>query len=136
MTNILFFLTPKKNVAYIEEDFSIRQTIEKLEYYHYSAIPIIDSKGCYIGTITEGDVLWYLKEHKDLDLLDIEKINVLKIKRRRDNKAISTLEKIENLFELAINQSFVPVVDDLGRFIGIVTRKAILSYFKDNYVEK
>jgi CBS domain containing-hemolysin-like protein len=27
-----------------------------------------------------------------------------------------------------MNQNFVPVVDDLGNFIGLVTRKSILHY--------
>ena len=54
--NILFFLRPKNEVAYLYDDFSLRQTLEKMEYYKYSAIPIIDKKGCYVGTLTEGDL--------------------------------------------------------------------------------
>ena len=43
--NVLFFLTPKENVAYIYEDYTVRQALEKMKYYHYSAIPIIDREG-------------------------------------------------------------------------------------------
>lgn len=53
--NILFFLTPKSEVAYIYEDYTIRQALEKMEYHKYSAIPIISKDGKYVGTITEGD---------------------------------------------------------------------------------
>ena len=60
--NVLFFLTPKSEVAYLYEDYSLRQTMEKMEHYRYSAVPVIDRNGCYIGTITEGDLLWYLKD--------------------------------------------------------------------------
>lgn len=39
--NVLFFLTPKSEVAYLYEDYSLRQALEKMEYHRYSAIPII-----------------------------------------------------------------------------------------------
>ena len=35
---------------------------------------------------------------------------------------------VEDLFDCAINQNFVPVLDDMGYFIGIVTRKDIMKY--------
>ena len=39
--NILFFLTPKEEVAHVEEDDTLRQVVEKLEYHGYSAIPLL-----------------------------------------------------------------------------------------------
>ena len=59
--NILFFLTPKSEVAYISEEDTLRQALEKMEYHKYSAIPIISRTGRYIGTLTEGDLLWGIK---------------------------------------------------------------------------
>ena len=60
--NILFFLTPKSEVAYITEDFTIRQTLDKMKEHKYSSIPILTKDGKYVGTITEGDLLWTLEE--------------------------------------------------------------------------
>ena len=57
--NILFFLTPKSDVAYIEDSFSLRQILEKMEIHRYSAIPILSNTVEYFGSITEGDILWY-----------------------------------------------------------------------------
>ena len=54
--NLLFFLTPKTEVAFLYDDFTLRQAIEKMEYHRYSAIPILNRKGEYVGTITEGDI--------------------------------------------------------------------------------
>ena len=59
--NLLFFLTPKGKVAYIYDDFTLRQTLEKMEYHRYSAVPILTREGKYVGTITEGDLLWAIK---------------------------------------------------------------------------
>ena len=116
--NILFFLTPKEEVAHVEEDDTLRQVVEKLEYHGYSAIPLLALDGKYIGTITEGDLLWEMKE----------KIRITDVKRRRDNEAVKISESMEDLFEKITNQNFVPVVDDNGIFIGIVTRKDVLLY--------
>jgi len=55
--NILFFLTPKSEVAYIVENQTIRQALEVLAEHRHAAVPMISEMGKYIGTITEGDIL-------------------------------------------------------------------------------
>ena len=47
--NVLFSLTPKSEVAYLYDDYSLRQALEKMEHYRYSAVPVIDRNGCYVG---------------------------------------------------------------------------------------
>ena len=126
--NILFFLTPKEEVAHVKEDESLRQAVEKLEHHGYTAIPLLTKGGRYIGTITEGDLLWEMKEKDFPDVHRMEKIRITDVKRHRDNKAVRISESMEDLFEKITNQNFVPVVDDDGIFIGIVTRKDILVY--------
>ena len=114
--NILFFLTPKEDVAHVEETDTMRQVLEKMEHHGYTAIPLLSVEGKYIGTITEGD----LKLLEDMPITSIE--------RRRDNQAVKIDESMENLFDKVMNQNFVPVVDDKRVFIGIVTRKDVLAY--------
>ena len=62
--NILFYLVPKSEVMYLYDDYSLRQAMEKMEYHKYSAVPIINRAGNYVGTLTEGDILWELKDRK------------------------------------------------------------------------
>ena len=50
--NILFFLTPKSDVAYIYADDTIRQALEKMEHHRYAAVPVLEHSGKYVGTIT------------------------------------------------------------------------------------
>ena len=126
--NILFFLTPKEEVAHVDEDDTLRQVVEKVEHHGYSAIPLLARDGKYIGTITEGDLLWVMREKDFPDLLRMEKIRITDLKRHRDNEPVKISESMENLFEKITNQNFVPVVDDKGVFIGIVTRKDVLLY--------
>ena len=129
--NILFFLTPKSEVAYIYEDYTIRQALEKMEYHRYSSIPIINKEGKYIGTITEGDLLWTLKNDFFLDLRAIEDISITHVKRRKDNRPVFIDANIEDLISTAMNQNFVPVVDDKDTFIGIIKRRDIIEYCYD-----
>ena len=53
--NILFFLSPKQDLMYVYDDFTLRQTLEKWENNRYASIPVLNRKGEYVGTLTEGD---------------------------------------------------------------------------------
>ncbi len=127
--NILFFLTPKSEVAYIQEDDSIRQALERMEYHKYSAVPILTRGGAYLGTITEGDLLWGIKNQYHLNLREAEGIPVTTLKRKMDYLPVYVKSNMEDLVDRALNQNFVPVVDDRGLFIGIITRKDIIRYY-------
>lgn len=129
--NILFFLAPKSEVAYIHDDESLRQVLEKMEYHKYSAVPIISRQGTYVGTITEGDLLWYIKNQLDLNLQEARRILITNVPRRSDNTPVSIDSNMEDLLDKAMKQNFVPVLDDKKSFIGIVTRKDIMKYFAD-----
>lgn len=126
--NILFFLTPKSDVAYINEEDTLRQALEKMEYHKYSAVPVINRHGRYIGTLTEGDLLWGIKNKLDLSLKDAERIRITEIPRRSDNKPVSADSAMEDLIDKVLNQNFVPVLDDQKNFIGIITRKDVIRY--------
>ena len=71
--NILFFLTPKSEVAYIPADESLRQAFEKLKYHGYSAVPTLTDDGKYAGTITEGDVLRAMESMCHWNISEAEK---------------------------------------------------------------
>ncbi|MGN0276228.1 MAG: CBS domain-containing protein [Hominisplanchenecus sp.] len=131
--NVLFFLTPKSEVAYLYEDYSLRQTMEKMEHYRYSAVPVIDRNGCYIGTITEGDLLWYLKDHQLTALHLAEDIPLSRVERRWYNEPVNINCEIEDLILTSMNQNFVPVIDDKKIFIGIIRRKDIIQYCYNCY---
>jgi CBS-domain-containing membrane protein len=45
-----------------------------------------------------------------------------------NNLAVSIDANMEDLVSLAKTQNFVPVVDDMNRFIGIVRRSDIIDY--------
>ena len=110
--------------------------MEKMEHHRYSCVPIIDKEGTYRGTITEGDVLWGLKNLKLENLKETEKVSIRSLKRRSDYKPVYVETNMEELINRAMNQNFVPVVDDQDKFIGIITRKDIIQYFYNKLNEK
>ena len=128
--NLLFFLTPKQDVLYICEDFTLRQTLEKWANQRFATIPVLKRNGEYVGTITEGDILWGMKNLHGLDLEASEDVPIASFPRRRDYKAVTVTTDMPTLLRAAIDQNFVPVVDDRNVFIGMVRRTVLL---KDMY---
>ena len=126
--NLLFFLTPKSEVVYVKNTDSMRQVMERMEYHTYQAIPMIDQYGHYVGTITEGDILWRIRDDLPFDMKKAENVAIGDIPRKRENLPVSIQSDMEDLMSKAVNQNFVPVVDDKDIFIGIITRKDIILY--------
>lgn len=128
MNNILFFLTPKAMCAYVYDDFTIRQALEKMEASGYSALPILNRRGEYRGSLTEGDLLWAIKNICYMDMRQAEARRIMEISRRKDNIPVRVTANMYDLVSRANTQNFIPVVDDKDAFIGIITRSAIIKY--------
>ncbi len=134
--NILFFLTPKAMCAFVYDDYTIRQALEKMESAGYAALPILSKHGEYRGTLTEGDILWALKNICYMDIRQAEARRIMEITRRKDNIPVRVNTSMYDLIQRANTQNFVPVVDDKDTFIGIVRRGAILKYCSENLFPK
>lgn len=133
--NILFFLTPKANCAYLETGDTIRQAIEKMSAAGYTALPILAADGSYCGTLTEGDLLRAMRDLRVADFKQTESHTIQECRHQKDNRPVNVLTDMEDLMSKATEQNFVPVVDDKGAFIGIVTRKVIMQYCMDTYMK-
>ena len=118
--------------AYLYDDATIRQAIEKMEAAGYTSIPILNKQGEYRGTLTEGDLLWALRCLCDLDMRQAEAHRICEISRRKDNVPVRVTTSMHDLIDRASTQNFVPVVDDKEAFIGIVTRRSIIQYCKQS----
>ena len=128
MNNILFFLTPKAMCAFLYDDYTVRQALEKMESAGYAALPILNKHGEYRGTITEGDLLWALKNLCYMDMRQAEARRIMEITRRKDYIPVRVTTNMYDLVQRASAQNFVPVVDDKDTFIGIITRSGIIKY--------
>jgi CBS-domain-containing membrane protein len=125
--NIAFFLTPKSEVVWLPLDSTLDAALTRLEKARYSAVPLLDAEQKYVGTLTVGDLLWYMKEH-GLRFADCAHVHLDAVPRHVVHQSVSIDAEIEDLFSLAAGQNFVPVHDDRGIFIGIVRRKVIIDF--------
>ncbi|MBQ8497287.1 MAG: CBS domain-containing protein [Clostridia bacterium] len=133
--NIASLLIPRSMVTYLYDDFSLRQGLEKMRYHKHSAVPVVTRENRYVGTLSEGDFLWYLIDYmkeseanrKSVDFRDFETVFLKDILQKDKNPPVRINTKIIELVDRASNQNFIPVIDDRDSFIGIVTRKAIIT---------
>ena len=126
--NILKLLHPKACIEYLYDDCTARQTLEKMKNHGYSAVPVIDREGRFVKTVSEGDFLRFMVERGMYDIREMENYSLGRIPAKVKMKPVSVSSTIEDLILLSMDQNFVPVIDDRGIFIGIVTRKDILGY--------
>jgi len=131
--NVLLLLTPKTELACLYEDMNVRQALEKMRAHGYMAIPVISKDGEYVGTITEGDLLWKLVD-EDCDVETLQEYPIKEIVRKDYTSAVKVDADTKQLTNMITKQNFVPVVDDRNILMGIVTRKKVIKALLENEI--
>ena len=126
--SIVSFLTPKRETFYIDEDSTIRQVVEKMDFHKFTVIPLLNKKGQYIGSLSEGDILRYIKSRTNFNLEAAESIKIIQVSKYRSYEAMKIDEDVSKLIRLLLQQNFVPVVDDRKTFIGIIKRSTLMNF--------
>jgi len=119
--------TSAKRVQFLYSDFTIAESIKKMEKCHYTMIPVIERNSArYLYSVSSGDLLHHLVLNGDIKKVLDDPLSTVRI----DRLTLSCNEDVEvtELFDLAVNQNYIPLVDGNGTFRGILTRRAILSY--------
>ncbi|HKM29409.1 MAG TPA: CBS domain-containing protein [Bacilli bacterium] len=129
---ILPFIKPKSEVVFVYNDDTVQNALASLEKHRFSSIPILDREGYYVGTLTEGDLLWGIKANCNFNIQKANSLLISNFKRYRDYLTINIDANMDELISKAMNENFVPVVDAHNLFIGIVTRKSIINYFLEH----
>lgn len=131
--NIFRFIVPKSLVEYIDVDSTVRQALEKMRFHRYVAIPVLDDKGKYLGTLRNDDILQYFLDKGRIDAKMAEKTPVREIIDMDYSRPLRHNSTMQELFELVKEHNFVPVVDDRGCFIGIVLRRDVMNFLLKYY---
>lgn len=129
--NISFFLRPKGMIAYLYEDTPVLQALDTLLSNELPAMPMVDRKGKYRGTVCEGDFLRLLHREKPAR---VEHMSVGQMQRSILHYTAKIDASMEGLVEFIGNQTFIPVTDGRGMLAGIVTRHDVLQYMHDHYI--
>jgi predicted transcriptional regulator len=132
--NIFSILTPKSQTEFIEYDSTIRQALETFDFHKFSVVPLIDDSGKYVSTLSEGDILRYIKNEANFNIEIAENVKINTIEKYRSYKAITIDSSLDEVLQLSMSQNFIPIVDDRGMYIGIIKRKDIINlYINEKY---
>ena len=119
--------TRKAKVEFLYSDILVKDAFDKLEKKRFAMIPVLERKSNrYLYSLSEGDILRFIVEtgnlrkagKKPLSRVSIDRL-IVPVKEEDDVSA---------LFDLAPNQSYIPLIDENGVFKGIVTRKSIIYH--------
>lgn len=122
--NVLGMLRPKYSLTYLQGDDLLKDGLSILQSSGYTAVPVIDEQGKYVGSVSEGDFLRVLLER------GMDAMNQMKIKdiiKQGFNLAVTDDVEVDVLLQRALDQNFIPMVDDRNCFIGIITRREIIK---------
>ena len=128
-------MLPKDSVSYLTTAATMATALEMLEACQYTAVPVIDGAGKYVGTLSEGDLLWKLRGTPGLTFERAREVLVMDIKKRIHNESVRIGADLEDMLKLAADQNFVPVVDEDELFLGIIRRKDIIEYYTRNITD-
>lgn len=131
MENIIRFLTPKKATQYMDDESTIRQALEKFDIHKFSIVPLIDKQGKYKGTVSEGDILRFIKNNSHFDLSIAENVRLSEIEHYRPYRSLKVDASFEEIFALSLEQNFIPITDDYDTFIGIIRRRDVILSMKE-----
>jgi CBS-domain-containing membrane protein len=125
--NIAKIMIPKISAAFLYENNTVRQGLEKFTRYGYTAVPVLDENGIYAGTVTEGDFLRHIMKTKSAEMKDHEAYLIKDIIRKDFCPSLQIAAEQEDVIVAVSNQNFVPIVDGRGVFCGIITRKGVIE---------
>lgn len=131
--NIMKLIVPKSMTAYIDRDQTLRQALEKMRHHGYTALPVLNSLGEYVGTVSEGDFLWSMVDRNEGSLRYQEDMKVSEIMRDDLFPPLGIDSGMAQVTLDLLERNFAPVVDDRGKFVGIVTRRDVLRYLSEEY---
>jgi len=128
--NVFGLLTPKKGTYYLIKNNTIRQALEKFDAHKFSVVPVLNEDGDYITSLSEGDILRYIKNVCNFDIKIAEQTCIMDIEKYRPYKELNCNGTEDEMYNLILSQNFIPIVDDRNKFIGIIKRKDVLLALK------
>lgn len=127
-------IIPKNKVEFLYSDITVGDALRKIGKKKFAMVPVLERRSeRYLYSLSSSDILFELLKKGDIQACKDEMLSEVTIDR-----LIVPCQKdtdLASIADLAISQNFVPIVDNNGAFLGIVTRRAILDYFISNSPE-
>lgn len=125
--NIFNILVPKHMLTYFHADDTLDEAVPLLLGSTYTAVPVIDKEGRYVGVVSEGDFLRAVMEYgRDA----LKNYTVSDIVNRDPGAVVLNTVEYDEIMERILDRNFLCIVDDRKCFIGIITRRSVILYLK------
>ncbi|MBQ5316674.1 MAG: CBS domain-containing protein [Oscillospiraceae bacterium] len=131
--NTAMLLKPKSQVSYLYGDMSAGEGLRSFIKTGFTAVPVIDREGLYLGVVSERDFLYRILDDGSILSLESDQLNVADLASVTRFVSAQIDADPRALLEKIISQNFIPIVDSRGMFSGIVTRQDIIIAMKKEY---
>ena len=125
--NIAKIMVPKALTVCMNATDSVRQGTEIMRRHGYTAIPVLDSEGRFLGCVNDRDFLRFIVTEENYSPERQEQVTVGQIMRRDFCPPVPITASSGELIDAVLQQNFVPIVDDRGCLCGIVTRRLVIA---------
>ena len=114
--NIIKIMTPKALTVFLHTGDTVRQGLELLRQHGYTAIPVLNDQGEYLGSITEGDFLRHILAVGTTDRKAHEKYRIGGLLRPDFCPPLGIRATPDQVAQALLRQNFIPIVDDRNCF--------------------
>lgn len=102
--NIFSILIPKHTLTYLNANDTLDQAVAFLLGTTYTAIPVVDNQGRYVGIASEGDFLRAVMAHGRENLAKYKVADI--VNKDEGAKVLNTVEKDE-IMERILDRNFL-----------------------------
>ncbi len=125
--NIAKIMVPKALTVCLSANDTVRKGVEVMRRHGYTAIPVLDMNVRFLGCVNDRDFLRFIVTQGHTDPGEHETHTVREIMRQDFCPPVAITDSEDKLIDAALQQNFVPVVDDRGALCGIVTRRMLIA---------
>lgn len=131
--NAFMYMIPKTQLVTVQPSDSIKTVLEKMKKGSYKTLPVVDQAGLFIGVIHESEIYksYFYEQGEQEGFLNAEIRPLIVLDVEQVEKNTDFYEVILKMEKLNIH--FLPVMDQTGLFIGIVTRNKIFEAFESAF---
>lgn len=128
-TPISDLIIPSEKVAHVQVGNSAEHALLVLTKTGYSSVPVLDIKYRLHGLLSSKMIT---ESILGLEKIEYEKLGSIKVDDVMDKEVVSLkiTDRFQKALDLVINHAFLCVVDEVGTFVGILTRRVILKHLK------
>ncbi|AZP05518.1 cyclic-di-AMP-binding protein CbpB [Jeotgalibaca ciconiae] len=119
-------IIPSENVANLNCNNNLYHALLVLSQVKYSSIPVLDNESRIRGLISMPMIIKAIMSIDSIHFEEMEKITVKEV-MNKNVPIIYTSSELEEILNKLIDHNFLCVIDEQGYFIGIITRKEMLS---------